>query len=80
MFNSAFEDYTDAHTDYYPEDLCDHIDEINEPIYAYANNGVYRCGSATSQKAYEDAFDRLFETLNELEAHWLGSAISSARS
>lgn len=68
MFNSAFDAYTDAHEDYYPEALRARIDEINDPIYKYVNNGVYRCGFATSQQAYERAFDRLFETLGELEA------------
>ena len=37
-------------------------------IYVNVNNGVYRCGFATSQGAYEEAFDRLFNTLDELEA------------
>jgi glutathionyl-hydroquinone reductase len=67
MFNSAFEDFTGAHTDYYPEPLRARVDEINHPIYKYVNNGVYRCGFASTQKAYEHAFDRLFESLGELE-------------
>jgi glutathionyl-hydroquinone reductase len=68
MFNSAFEAYTDVCTDYYPENLRARIDDINQLVYTYVNNGVYRCGFATAQRAYEEAFDRLFETLDELEA------------
>ena len=70
MFNSAFERAgANAETaDFYPEELGGEIDAINEVVYANVNNGVYRCGFATSQDAYEDAFDRLFATLDELEA------------
>ena len=68
MFNSAVDDYTDVHTDYYPEALRTHIDEINALIYARINNGVYRCGFAGSQAAYERAFDALFSALDQVDA------------
>lgn len=68
MLNSAFDEYTDVKTDYYPEALRESIDAINEPIYENINNGVYRCGFATSQQAYERAFDRLFTELDKVEA------------
>ncbi len=67
MFNMAFAAYTDDQTDYYPEHLRAGIDEINAFVYQNVNNGVYRCGFATTQEAYERAFDRLFEALDELE-------------
>lgn len=67
MLNSEFNAFTDVKTDYYPEALRTEIDAINEEIYANINNGVYRCGFATSQKAYERAFDRLFGSLDKLE-------------
>jgi putative glutathione S-transferase len=70
MFNSAFE-RAGANTetaDYYPDDLASEIDAINDMVYGNVNNGVYRCGFATSQDAYEEAFDRLFNALDELEA------------
>ena len=67
MFNSAFAAFTDDETDYYPEDLRDNIDQINERIYHTVNNGVYKCGFATTQEAYEEAFVPLFETLDMLE-------------
>jgi glutathionyl-hydroquinone reductase len=44
------------------------IDRINNLIYANVNNGVYRCGFARTQEAYEAAYDALFATLDELEA------------
>ena len=70
MFNNAFE-RAGANTepaDFYPEDLAPEIDAINDMVYVNVNNGVYRCGFATSQGAYEEAFDRLFNALDELEA------------
>ena len=68
MFNSAFHEFTLVKTNYYPEDLFKEIDLINANIYQNLNNGVYRCGFATSQKAYQIAFTRLFDCLNELES------------
>jgi putative glutathione S-transferase len=50
----------------YPEHLRAEIDEINELVYADVNNGVYRCGFATSQEAYEQAYHRLFSRLDQL--------------
>ena len=44
------------------------IDLINSKIYEALNNGVYRCGFATTQKAYEAAFTKLFVCLDELES------------
>jgi putative glutathione S-transferase len=67
MFNAAFDDVTDVRTDYYPEPLRVQIDEINPRVYRDVNNGVYRCGFAGSQAAYERAFDALFGALDELE-------------
>ena len=68
MLNSEFNAYTDVRTDYYPRALRAQIDEINKYVYDYINNGVYRCGFATSQSVYERAFDRLFGALDEVEA------------
>jgi putative glutathione S-transferase len=68
MLNSAFADFTQDKTDYYPEELRDEIDSINARIYETLNNGVYRCGFSTTQKAYEEAFRELFACLEELES------------
>jgi putative glutathione S-transferase len=67
MLNSAFGDGANAEIDFYPEDLRPEIDEINALIYASVNNCVYRAGFATTQQAYEEAFDALFDTLDLLE-------------
>jgi putative glutathione S-transferase len=53
--------------DLYPEALRPEIDAINERVYATVNNGVYRCGFATSQAAYDAAVTDLFATLDELD-------------
>ena len=67
MFNTAFNAFTNATEDYYPADLREEIDAINEVVYHTVNNGVYRAGFASSQEAYEDAVIALFETLDDLE-------------
>ena len=67
MLNSAFDAWGDANRDYYPEPLRAEIDAINAVVYETVNNGVYRCGFARSQAAYENAYDALFATLDELE-------------
>lgn len=67
MFNSAFDDLTGNRNDYYPEALRSEIDAINEPVYKFVNNGVYRAGFATTQEAYEEAFHALFAELDEIE-------------
>ncbi|MCG7582867.1 glutathione S-transferase family protein [Mycolicibacterium sp. OfavD-34-C] len=51
----------------YPEPLRAEIDEVAERVYTEINNGVYRCGFAGSQRAYERAYDRLFTALDWLE-------------
>ncbi|MFL6153298.1 MAG: glutathione S-transferase family protein [Ornithinibacter sp.] len=52
--------------DLYPEALRDEIDEVNGWVYTEVNNGVYRCGFAGSQEAYDDAYQRLFGALDRL--------------
>ncbi|VXC51235.1 glutathione S-transferase family protein [Pseudomonas sp. 8O] len=68
MFNSAFDSLTGNGLDFYPESLRERIDQLNERIYPAVNNGVYRAGFATTQEAYEEAFDELFAMLDELDA------------
>ncbi|MBE7183879.1 MAG: glutathione S-transferase family protein [Methylobacterium mesophilicum] len=67
MLNSAFDAYGDASLDLYPEALRPEIDAINARVYDTVNNGVYKAGFATGQKAYSEAFRALFATLDELE-------------
>ena len=67
MFNSAFDACGARKVDFYPSDLRGDIDAINARVYANLNNGVYRCGFAQTQAAYEEAVWPLFETLDWLE-------------
>ena len=67
MFNAAFDTLTGNTSDFYPEKLHAAIDPLNERIYATVNNGVYRAGFASSQDAYNEAVQELFETLDMLE-------------
>jgi putative glutathione S-transferase len=68
MFNTAFNSLTGNTTDYYPEDLRETINSVNDRIYDTINNGVYRAGFATTQAAYEEAFHSLFDSLDWVEA------------
>jgi glutathionyl-hydroquinone reductase len=69
MLNSEFDELARRpELDYYPRELREEIDSINEWVYATVNNGVYRCGFATTQTAYDDAFDALFASLDRIDA------------
>ncbi|UTW13307.1 glutathione S-transferase family protein [Marinobacterium rhizophilum] len=84
MFNSAFSHLVDQGPDLYPPELRHEIDEINAFVYTRINNGVYRCGFATTQSAYREAFDALFDALDRLERrlgqqrYLLGARITEA--
>jgi putative glutathione S-transferase len=67
MFNSAFDTITGNTTDYWPEHLRDDIETVNSRVYDTVNNGVYKCGFATTQSAYDDAVHPLFESLDWIE-------------
>lgn len=69
ILNTAFNDITGNHDDYYPEGLRTDIDEWNDEIYTNVNNGVYKAGFAQNQKAYDSAIEPLFKTLDKLDAH-----------
>ena len=53
--------------DLYPDALRDEIEEVSDLVYQDVNNGVYRCGFATTQDAYDDAYRALFARLDWLE-------------
>lgn len=69
MFNGEFDAFA-AHPerDYYPERLREEIDVVNERIYHDVNNGVYKAGFATTQTAYDAAFETVFAALDWLDA------------
>jgi putative glutathione S-transferase len=68
MLNSGFGALADESVDLYPQALRGEIDALNERIYPALNNGVYRAGFATTQVAYEEAYQGVFAMLDELEA------------
>ncbi|TCK02309.1 glutathione S-transferase family protein [Marinobacterium mangrovicola] len=68
MLNSAFSGLVDQGPDLYPADLAGEIDALNDYIYTNLNNGVYQAGFASSQQAYEEAYAKVFATLDELES------------
>lgn len=68
MFNVAFNEVTGNQLNFYPSSLRNEIDALNARIYDTVNNGVYKCGFATSQAAYDENIDPLFETLDMLDA------------
>lgn len=74
MFNSAFDAVGAAPGDYYPKALRAEIDKINETVYTTVNNGVYKAGFATTQEAYEEAVEPLFESLE-----WLDRRLAKSR-
>jgi len=67
MFDVAFDELAShPEVDLYPDGLRKEVDETIEAIYEPVNNGVYRCGFAETQKAYDEAVEELFEALD----HW----------
>ena len=67
MLNSAFDGITGNREDFYPAAMRDEIDQLNDWIYPSINNGVYRAGFATTQRAYAEAYADLFAALDLLE-------------
>ncbi|RUR05323.1 glutathione S-transferase family protein [Legionella sp. km772] len=67
IFNEAFNSITGNTANYYPHEQHHEIDRLNDFIYENINNGVYRCGFATTQAAYEEAYKNLFSALDKIE-------------
>lgn len=67
MFNTAFVDLVDSGPNLVPAEMASEIDSLNEYIYSDLNNGVYQAGFASSQEAYEEAFEKVFVALDSLE-------------
>ncbi|WP_307829720.1 glutathione S-transferase family protein [Antrihabitans stalagmiti] len=76
--------HRDGAPDLYPTALRSEIDEVNDVVFRDVNNGVYRCGFAGSQEAYDKAYDRLFARLDELtdrlakQRYLVGDSITEA--
>jgi putative glutathione S-transferase len=60
--------------DLYPEGRRTEIDEVDKVVFRDVNNGVYRCGFASTQQAYEKAYHRLFDRLD-----WLADRLERQR-
>ncbi|KAJ4901723.1 Glutathione S-transferase family protein [Raphanus sativus] len=73
FFNSGLNEFaTNPSLDLTPPELKGKIETWNQIVYPKVNNGVYRCGFAQSQEAYDGAVNELFDTFDEIEDH-LGS-------
>ncbi|WP_250444482.1 glutathione S-transferase family protein [Actinotalea sp. C106] len=78
------EHHREGAPDLYPEGLREEIDAVNDRVFREVNNGVYRCGFAGSQEAYDTAYARLWESLDWLEdrlsgqRYLVGDAITEA--
>ena len=68
MFNSVFNEFAaNKDVDFFPKDLEAEHAKLNDFLYENINNGVYRAGFTTRQRAYEAACKRLFDALDEIE-------------
>lgn len=68
MLNSEFNEFAKNDVDLFPSDLANSLQTLNDDlIYPKVNNGVYKCGFAHSQEAYDTAVKELFSALEELE-------------
>ncbi|KAJ0509725.1 putative glutathione S-transferase, Thioredoxin-like superfamily [Helianthus annuus] len=74
LLNSGFNELArNPDLDLSAPELKNRIDEWNRVIYPSINNGVYRCGFAQSQEAYDAAVNELFSALNTVNDHLSGS-------
>lgn len=68
MLNSEFNEYSkNPELDLNPEEMREAMAEVDSFIYPNLNNGVYRCGFAVSQGAYDQAVSDLTAALDKLE-------------
>ena len=70
--------------DLWPADLRDEMEKVMRRVFTEVNNGVYRCGFAGSQEAYDEAYERLWTAMDWLEErladrrYLMGEAITEA--
>jgi putative glutathione S-transferase len=68
MFNNAFNEFAaNKDLDFFPKDIQAEQARLSDFLYENINNGVYRAGFATRQRAYERACQRLFDALDEMD-------------
>ncbi|MEE3361536.1 MAG: glutathione S-transferase family protein [Pseudomonadota bacterium] len=75
MLDTAFEELVPSDVRLFPEAIGDQIETLNSRVYDKLNNGVYKSGFASSQKAYDEAVSEVFETLDMLEDKLTGDYI-----
>ena len=75
MLDTAFEELVPSDVRLFPEAIGDQIETLNKRVYDKLNNGVYKSGFASSQKAYDEAVSEVFETLDMLEDKLTGDFI-----
>jgi len=84
MFDQEFGAVGNGEFEFWPAELRDEIEAVNAFVYPNINNGVYRCGFATTQEAYVEAYAQLFYALDAVEErlasrrYLLGSRITEA--
>ena len=66
--------HRDGAPDLWPAAARAEMEEVMDRVYTELNNGVYRCGFASSQEAYDSAYERLFDTLD-----WLSDRLADRR-
>jgi glutathionyl-hydroquinone reductase len=72
FFHEWTDFFADDAPDLWPRALREEMDEVNQRVFTEINNGVYRCGFAGSQEAYDAAYSRLFAALDWLEERLSG--------
>ena len=84
LFHEWREHHRDDAPDLWPSDLREEMEEVMQRVFTEVNNGVYRCGFAGSQEAYDAAYERLWSALDWLEQrlagrrYLMGEAITEA--
>jgi putative glutathione S-transferase len=76
--------HKDGAPNLWPDDLRDEMEDVMKRVFTEVNNGVYRCGFAGSQEAYDQAYDRLWAAMDWLEErltdrrYLMGDAVTEA--
>lgn len=79
MFDTGFADLVPGRPVLYPADLADQIDALNAEVYDSLNNGVYKAGFASTQRAYDEAVAGVFKMLDALEDRLTGDFLFGDR-
>ncbi len=84
LFHEWGEFHRDDAPDLWPAEHREEMETVMKRVFTEVNNGVYRCGFAGSQEAYDEAYDRLWTAMDWLEErladrrYLMGEAITEA--